>query len=210
MLKRVFDAFVQNRQGIDRSQGGLGLGLAIVRSLVALHAGTVRAYSEGEGKGSEFVVELPHPKEDPSALPATQSSSAQEPFAAPALHATARVLVVDDNEDAAMLMSEALDALGYAVRTAPDGPTALTIAEEFRPQVALLDIGLPVMDGYELAHRLREIGAGPAPRLIAVTGYGQGADERRSLDAGFEAHLVKPIALEQLHQVFERLRESGD
>ena len=114
------------------------------------------------------------------------------------------MLVVDDNDDAAALIAEALSAVGYTVRTAPDGPSGLRVASDFRPQLALLDIGLPVMDGYELAQRLREQ-AGPGPlRLVAVTGYGQADDRRRSEAAGFDAHLVKPITLEQLQRVLGR------
>jgi len=204
MLNRVFDLFVQHRQSIDRSQGGLGLGLAIVRSLILMHGGTVRAYSDGEGKGSEFVVELPGAVgEVPLALP-SQPLASVNGLRRNAL-SPERVLVVDDNEDATMLISEALDSLGYVVRTAPDGPTALRIAEEFKPQVALLDLGLPVMDGYELARRLRETTSISTLRLIAVTGYGQAEDKRRSQQVGFDAHLVKPIALHQLQQVFESL-----
>ena len=209
MLTAVFDIFVQNRQTLERSQGGLGLGLAIVKSLVVLHGGTVSAHSSGEGLGSEFVVRLP----------LTHSVAAQPPAPHRDVsvnglhrreHAPARVLVVDDNEDATMLMSEALDSLGYEVRTAPDGPTALRIAGCFKPQIALLDIGLPVMDGYEVARRLRSIAGLDTLRLVAVTGYGQREDAQRSHAAGFEAHLVKPIALGQLKQVFEGLHPAAE
>ena len=209
MLAVVFDIFVQNRQSLERSQGGLGLGLAIVRSLVGLHGGTVTAHSEGEGMGSEFVVRLPHAQGAAMLAPAAHRLASIDGLRR-SNHAPARVLVVDDNDDATMVMSEALDSLGYEVRTAPDGPTALRIAAEFKPQIALLDIGLPVMDGYELARQL-QADAGPVTlRLIAVTGYGQREDERRSREAGFEAHLVKPIALRQLQQLFENLRPAAD
>ena len=200
LLERVFDVFVQNRQGIDRSQGGLGLGLTIVRSLVALHGGTVSAASQGEGMGSEFIVELPQPTSDPARR---RDFDARESVHAGG-HTGERVLVVDDNEDAAAVLSEALDALGYAVRTAGDGPEALEIARLFHPDVALLDIGLPVMDGYELAQHLRDLSNGTPLRLIAVTGYGQSEDRQRSKAAGFEAHLVKPINLTRLQKLLAR------
>ncbi|HVF16885.1 MAG TPA: ATP-binding protein [Steroidobacteraceae bacterium] len=201
---RVFDLFVQNPQAIDRSQGGLGLGLAIVRSLVVAHGGTVDALSEGEGKGSEFVVKLPRAHDLTHASP--ENSPVDRRLRRKARYPE-RVLVVDDNNDTTMLMSEALGSLGYEVRTASDGPTALRIAEEFKPHVALLDIGLPVMDGYELAARLRNTQIGVGLRLIAVTGYGQNEDRLRSQAVGFEAHLVKPITLELLQQVFEHVSE---
>ncbi len=208
MLDVVFGLFVQNRQSIERSQGGLGLGLAIVHSLVVLHGGTVTAHSQGEGKGSEFVVQLPLAEGRVSVAPAPQT-----PTTVAGLHRTsrdvARVLVVDDNDDATTLINEALDSLGYQVRTAPDGPAALRIAAEFKPQVALLDIGLPVMDGYELAQRLRAAPGMETLRLVAVTGYGQRKDKRRSKQAGFEAHLVKPVGLRQLQQVFEAFRPTA-
>lgn len=208
MQNRVFHLFVQNRQSMDRSEGGLGLGLAIVRSLVILHGGTVRATSEGEGTGSEFIVELPAAADDVIQTPPLESATAMRRLGRKAHHPE-RILVVDDNDDAAMLLSEALISLGYAVRTAPDGPTALRIAEDFAPQVALLDIGLPVMDGYELAERLRDTTTGSGLRLIAVTGYGQSEDKLRSQAAGFEAHMVKPLALDQLQQLFERLSDAS-
>jgi CheY-like chemotaxis protein len=208
MQQRVFDLFVQNRQSIDRSQGGLGLGLAIVRSLVLLHGGTVRATSEGEGSGSEFVVELPRAASDVSLVRPSGSTAAASRLVRKAAHPQ-RILVVDDNEDAAQLLSEALVALGYVVRTAADGPAALRMAEEFSPHVALLDIGLPVMDGYELAQRLRATDTRGGLRLIAVTGYGQSEDKVRSQAAGFEVHLVKPLALDQLQQVFDRVNDAS-
>ena len=207
MQQRVFDLFVQNRQSIDRSQGGLGLGLAIVRSLVLLHGGTVRATSEGEGRGSEFIVELPRAVDDGRPASPAESAAAVGGLGRKAHHPE-RILVVDDNDDAAMLISEALVSLGYVVRTARDGPSALRIAEEFSPDVALLDIGLPVMDGYELAERLRGTNTGSGLRLIAVTGYGQSEDKQRSHAAGFEVHLVKPLTLDQLQQVFEHLDDA--
>lgn len=203
MLDRVFELFEQQPQALDRSAGGLGLGLAIVRSLVHMHGGRVRATSEGAGQGSEFIVELPL-----AAGVALDSGVALPPGLGPDLPRGSgeHVLIVDDNEDAARLLREALAALGYNARTAPDGPTALRVAEEFSPVVGLLDIGLPVMDGYELARRLQERGR---IRLVAVTGYGQPSDHERSRAVGFEAHLVKPIALDELARMLDRLRQSS-
>jgi CheY-like chemotaxis protein/anti-sigma regulatory factor (Ser/Thr protein kinase) len=184
MLPRVFELFVQERQALDRSQGGLGLGLSIVKSLVELHGGTVRADSPGRGRGTTLTIRVP-------AL-----------AGAPAVHGR-KVLVVDDNQDAAAMLADLLDAMGYAARVAHDGPHALRVAAEFEPELALLDIGLPVMDGYELAQRLRE--RGRPLRLIAVTGYGQEADKQRTREASFDAHLVKPVSADHLQGVIRGL-----
>src|SRR5688572_22150438 len=151
MLPRIFDLFVQEGQALDRSQGGLGLGLAIVRSLVHLHGGRVTAHSDGQGFGAEFVVHLPHVAADVAADPLESDASTATAPAAAAM----RVLVVDDNEDGAAMLGELLRMHGYEVRTAHDGPSALELAEAFTPDLALLDIGLPVMDGCEVARRFR-------------------------------------------------------
>ncbi len=205
VLPRIFDLFVQDRQALDRSQGGLGLGLAIVRSLVAMHGGGVTARSEGKGRGSEFEIRLPATIHDADArAPLARSQSPTDSSRREAL----RILVVDDNEDGATLLAETLAELGYETRVAHDGPEALRVAAEFAPDVGLLDIGLPLMDGYELARRLRELEglAGPL-RLVAVTGYGQAADRDRAKRAGFDAHLVKPVQLDQLASVIKRSEE---
>ncbi|HVV87612.1 MAG TPA: ATP-binding protein [Kofleriaceae bacterium] len=189
MLPRVFDLFVQQPQAIDRSRGGLGLGLTIVKNLVSLHDGEVSAHSDGPGKGSEFVVRLPAAREG-----ATATSSSNPELRPPeAARPRSKVLIVDDNEDAADLLSMVLESRGYVTRIARDGPSALRVVEEFRPETALLDIGLPVMDGFELARRMRANPALAGLRLIAVTGYGQETDRQRSREAGFDHHLVKPI-----------------
>jgi PAS domain S-box-containing protein len=192
MLPRVFDLFVQEQQTIDRSRGGLGLGLTIVKNLVALHDGEVSARSEGNGKGSEFAVSLPAAGDEP-AVQVRDVAAPDAPPVAPGAMVSSRILIVDDNEDAADMLSMVLEARGYATRVAHDGPSALQAAEEFRPQTALLDIGLPVMDGFELARRLRANPTFAGLRLVALTGYGQDTDRKRSQDAGFDHHLVKPI-----------------
>ncbi len=198
ILPHVFDLFVQAPQSSERPAGGLGLGLTIVRSLVELHSGTVSVASDGPGRGTEFTVVLPAAMTP--VVMAEGPTSTRDAKSAAAL----RILVVDDNEDAAMMLADMLDAYGHDIRTAFDGPSALRIADEFRPEVAVLDIGLPVMDGYELAQRLRATPELSAVRLIAVTGYGQESDRRRSLEAGFQAHLAKPVQIDQLVQLVER------
>ncbi len=200
MLPRIFELFAQDRQAIDRAPGGLGLGLAIVRSLVKLHGGSVSAHSDGRDRGSEFVVHLPRVIAD--------RAGAAEP--APEPRATGlRLLVVDDNRDAAMMLAEALALAGHQTEVAHDGPEALAKAARFHPDVALVDIGLPVMDGFELAHQLRSRYDARQLALVAVTGYGQEHDRRRSREAGFAAHLVKPVDLDELKTLIGQLREEA-
>ena len=190
LLPRLFEPFVQGARALDRSQGGLGIGLAIAQSLCAMHGGTIEAASDGPGRGSTFVVALPR---------ATRAPLAREP-SRPLERAARprRVLVVDDNVDAAQGLEELLARLGYVAAIAHDGPHALEVARAFRPEVAVLDIGLPVMDGYELARRLRATLGDARSRLIALTGYGQDADRIRAREAGFDEHLVKPVGIHVL------------
>jgi signal transduction histidine kinase/AmiR/NasT family two-component response regulator len=194
-LPRIFELFVQERQAIERPQGGLGIGLAIVRSLVQAHGGTVQAESPGKGKGSTFTVTLPVAE---VAQPA--AAAADAPSRIPAA-AGQRLLVVDDNEDAAMLLADSLRALGHTVEVAHDGPSALTVVELFKPGVALLDLGLPVMDGFELGERLRAAPDLHGIVLIAVTGYAQELDRRKSTASGFDAHMAKPIDVHELDKL---------
>ncbi|HEX9103862.1 MAG TPA: PAS domain-containing protein, partial [Polyangia bacterium] len=196
LLPRIFEPFVQARQSLARSHGGLGLGLTVVRNLVKLHGGRVAAESRGAGRGSTFTVRLPLARR----VPTSEAVTAPEP-APPPRHA--RVLVVDDNEDAGQLLVDLLELLGYEARTAVDGPSALVAARDFQPNVALLDIGLPVMNGYELAARLRA--EGRSIPLVALTGYGQESDRQRSSEAGFAAHLVKPIDVDRLAAILAEL-----
>jgi PAS domain S-box-containing protein len=199
LLVRIFDMFVQADQGIERPTGGLGIGLSLVQSLVALHGGTVEARSEGAGKGSRFLVRLP--LASPAAVGARTGHTGPIPMQANRV--SRRVLIVDDNADALELMVLSLRRQGYDVSFASDGPSALRVALQARPEVAILDIGLPVMDGYALAERLRETMGEEAPRLIALTGYGEVNDRERSALAGFAAHLVKPLEMRQLIQTID-------
>jgi PAS domain S-box-containing protein len=198
VLPRIFELFVQGRQTIERALGGLGLGLTIVRSLVEQHGGTVTAHSAGRDQGSEFVIRLP------LATPMAQPSSSltKDLFLPPneTLRGV-RLLVVDDNVDAAELLTALLESRGCVVQVAHDGSAALKIAATRSFDAALLDIGLPVMDGYELAARLRALNTMRSARLIAITGYGQASDRERALAAGFDHHLVKPVALRALEEV---------
>jgi signal transduction histidine kinase/CheY-like chemotaxis protein len=198
MLDSIFKRFVQAKQDNDRPSGGLGLGLAIVQNLVELHDGNVCAASEGRGLGSEFTVRLPASERRQSEV--SLRAVAADPGT------RARILLVDDNEDACELFARALRARGHVVEEAADGPTALLKAPRFLPSVAVLDIGLPVMDGYELARLLRQQLDQGQCKLIALTGYGLPQDKQKARDAGFEAHLVKPVRIEALEDVIARLQ----
>jgi len=199
LLPHVFEMFVQGARGSDRAEGGLGLGLALVQTLTALHGGTVSARSEGAGRGSELTVRLP--AFAPSAAPAPAYAIESQRIAARGQ----RVLIVDDNRDAAEMISDLLSEAGYEVRLAADPSTALSLADAFHPQIAILDIGLPVMDGYALGRELRARQPDAPPLLIALTGYGQEQDRRRSTDAGFTLHLVKPVDPHKLTHVVDAL-----
>ena len=195
MLPRIFDLFAQERQEIDRSDGGLGLGLAIVKSLVLAHSGTVEAHSDGKGRGAQFVIHLPRAGEAGEPEATRQDAATAGP---PAATAGLRILVVDDNPDAAQMLGDSLLALGHDIRVAFDGPHAIVAAAAFRPHVALLDLGLPVMDGFELAQRLKALPGRESLELVAITGYGQDIDRHRTSQAGFDEHMVKPVDLDGL------------
>jgi CheY-like chemotaxis protein len=198
LLPHIFDLFAQGEQSIDRRNGGLGLGLAIVKNLVLLHEGTISADSGGPGCGSTFTVRLPL-STAPPALPATLLTDA------PAKAGPGRqVLIVDDNADAAEMMACLLsEAAGFTVRTAADGASALELVEQFTPDIAVLDIGLPGMDGYELAQRLRSDPRFARMKMVALTGYGTEQDRKRALESGFDAHCIKPVALESLLAIID-------
>jgi PAS domain S-box-containing protein len=192
LLPHVFDLFVQGTQTLDRREGGLGIGLTLVRSLVKLHGGSVSASCPGPEHGSDFAVRLPLSPPAPRTLRAPYGSGGHASIG----HRLWRILLVDDNIEAAEVLAEGLRMLGHDVVIAHDGPAALELSGGRSFDVALLDIGLPVMDGYELARRLRT--QAPGMRLVAVTGYGQEGDVERARQAGFAEHLVKPVDLDRL------------
>ncbi|MDB5937044.1 MAG: hybrid sensor histidine kinase/response regulator [Massilia sp.] len=189
LLPHVFDVFVQGSITIDRSQGGLGIGLALVRRLAELHGGSVSAHSEGAGNGSTFVIRLPRAAAGVSSEPrATTGIDSGKPT----------VLLIEDNEDGREMMATMLDVYGYSVQQAADGLQGVQMAHAVAPDVALVDIGLPGIDGYEVARRLRQDAATQNIKLIALTGYGLAEDQRRVLEAGFDMHLVKPVDINHL------------
>ncbi|MNV68010.1 Autoinducer 2 sensor kinase/phosphatase LuxQ [compost metagenome] len=199
ILPRIFDLFAQSPQTSGMTQGGIGVGLTLVRSLVEMQGGTVEAQSPGVGQGSVFTVRLPLLHEVQAVLPMP------EPAAAAPMDGR-RVLVVDDNLDAAEGLRLLLSLLGMDVRTAHDGTSGLAAAAEFTPELVLLDIGMPDMDGYELARRLRAAHGAQCAKLVVVSGWGQPEDRQRSADAGVDAHLVKPVGLEQLQEVLRGMQ----
>ncbi|HSK71038.1 MAG TPA: ATP-binding protein, partial [Pyrinomonadaceae bacterium] len=194
MLPHIFDMFMQVQYSDRRSQGGLGIGLSLVKRLVEMHGGTVYALSEGADKGSEFIVTLPAAeRQTPSKKEA--KSAEKEPADSPSVKPK-RILVVDDNADAAQVLCFALQLEGHDVSVAYDGKSAIKAAEEFQPQICLLDIGLPDIDGFKVARQIREKMS--ETLLVAITGWGQEEDRRRSQKAGFDYHLVKPVAIEDI------------
>jgi PAS domain S-box-containing protein len=199
LLPRVFDLFVQAERAPDRAEGGLGIGLTLVRTFVRMHGGEVTASDNRPAAGSRFQVKLPIL---PDGVIAEAQPDRQLDEWPPRRDRQSSILVVDDNQDAADLLAEVLRDQGHDVQVAHDGPQALERLTAFRPEVAILDIGLPVMDGYELALALRDR-LGPELRLLAVTGYGQERDRARSHEVGFERHFVKPVALTDLLEAIE-------
>jgi PAS domain S-box-containing protein len=189
VVARAFDLFAQGDTSLDRSQGGLGIGLTLVRSLVQMHGGSVQALSEGLGRGSEFIVRLPLAPARPTV---------QTPVAGKARRGSRRILIVDDNVDAVRSLALFLEMSGHEVRAAHNGPAALELAQTYQPDVVLLDIGMPGMDGYEVARRLRQAPGQEKVLLVALTGYGQEEDRRRSREATINHHLVKPTDPEAL------------
>jgi PAS domain S-box-containing protein len=196
-LPRVFDMFAQAHRALGRGQGGLGIGLTMVRSLVEMHHGSVEARSAGNGQGSEFVVRLPLAEAGAASETVAQQAAVRK--VAPL--AGQRILVVDDNRDAADTLGLLLEADGAEVRVVYDGRAALGMAESFMPSSVLLDIGMPGMDGYEVARRLRQEPRHAGLRIIALTGWGQDADRRQTRNRGFSHHLTKPVSLEELHDI---------
>jgi CheY-like chemotaxis protein len=194
-LEQVFEMFSQEEPALSRARGGLGIGLSLTRKLVELHGGSVGASSEGHGKGSVFTVRLP------VAVPVLTGSAEPLPDKVPPPAGTLRILVADDNVDAAETLSILLESMGHSVHRVNDGEAAVAAAESFDPEVVLLDIGMPKLNGYEACRRMREQAAGAARTVVAVTGWGQEQDLERAREAGFDAHLVKPLDMERLAQL---------
>jgi CheY-like chemotaxis protein len=195
LVARAFEPFVQGERPLDRSHGGLGIGLTLVRRLAELHGGSAEAQSEGAGKGSVFTVRFP----------AVTTPAMRRPGAAAASAVQSRdVLVVEDNDDARETLRRMLELEGHRVRVAADGVTALEAVRAAPPEIALIDVGLPRMDGYELARRIRAELPATRPLLVAVTGYGLPEDRNRTRAAGFDLHLVKPVDSATLADVLAR------
>ena len=203
MVESVFELFVQSKRTLDRSGGGLGVGLTLVRSLVNMHGGTVQVHSDGEGKGCEFVVRLPL---------STGKDTIDEPLARPArpvrgsLREGATIVVVEDQADSREALCELLSQEGFACRTAENGSEGLALIDEVMPDVAILDVGLPGMDGFEMARRLRSDPRHAGLFLIALTGYGQAAERAHGREAGFDEHLVKPVNVDEFIRLLAELR----
>jgi signal transduction histidine kinase/ActR/RegA family two-component response regulator len=203
MLTKVFDLFTQVDRSLERTAGGLGIGLSLVKRLVEMHGGAVTAHSEGQDQGSEFVVRLPILVEPIEREPAYESPSSK------ALPTPARkILVVDDNRDSAHTLALLLKRTGNQTRTAHDGAEAVETAADYAPDVILLDIGLPKMNGYEACRAIRELPRGKEIAIVALTGWGQDEDRRKSDEAGFDGHLVKPVALADLMKLLTSLERT--
>ena len=200
LLPHIFDLFVQGERGLDRAQGGLGIGLTLVQRLVELHDGAVEAHSAGPGHGSRFTVRL-------AAVPAPTSAASAKPTST--IATPRRVLVIEDNEDSRDMLRQLLENAGHEVHDAGDGPQGVDAALRLEPDVALIDVGLPELDGYEVARRIRS-GTRRDMLLVALTGYGLAEDRERALAAGFDLHLVKPIDFDKLFDVLAtRSHSSG-
>ncbi len=191
LLPRIFDLFVQASRTLDRAHGGLGIGLTLVQRLVHLHGGSVEARSEGLGRGAEFIVRLPISTAAPSTPAPVPSTSPERPR---------RILIVDDNTDSADSLSRLQTRRGHLTRTAYTGPDALAAAAEFLPEIVLLDIGLPGMDGFEVARQMKALPALNGVFIIAMSGYGRTEDRAKAKASGFDEYMVKPINLEELRK----------
>ncbi len=196
LLPRLFDLFTQGDRTLDRSQGGLGIGLTVAKRFVELHDGTITASSAGPGRGSELTVRLP--------IRPPLRARAAPPASAHGVRGTARVLVVEDNPDTSEALRLLVETLGYEVAVARDGPTALVALRLKPPDVALIDIGLPGMDGYEVARQARELPDARRTMLVALTGYGREEDKLRALSAGFDRHMTKPLEIDALSALLRR------
>jgi CheY-like chemotaxis protein/two-component sensor histidine kinase len=204
MLGRVFDLFSQVDQSLEKTQGGLGIGLHLAKRLVELHGGSLEAHSEGLGRGSEFVVRLPVADEGAESRPAPAPERAGA-----GAESRRRVLVADDNEDAVSSLAQLLEIMGHEVRTAADGRQAVEAAAAFRPELILLDIGMPRLNGYDACRLIRAQPWGREPVIAALTGWGQDRDKARSREAGFDNHLVKPVEPADLERLLESVGAAG-
>jgi CheY-like chemotaxis protein len=195
LLPSVFELFVQAQPATERAHGGLGIGLALARRLIEMHGGAIAAHSDGPGKGTAIVITMPVCQAD-----ATRPSSSQIDVS----HVARRVVIIDDNKDAAHTMSMLVEQLGGSARIAHDGVSGLAAVQEFQPDTVFLDIGMPGMDGYEACRRIRRQPSERDVVIVAVTGWGQSQDKQRALDAGFDAHLTKPVDPAALARVLAR------
>jgi CheY-like chemotaxis protein len=202
LLPTVFDLFVQADTSLDRSQSGLGIGLALVRQVVALHGGRVTAFSEGLGHGSEFVVRLPPAPEDRTPEP-------ERPVSDRTQNGRMRILVVDDQPDMADCVALLVETLGHQARAVYDGPTALAITRSEAPDVMFVDIGMPGMTGYDVARQVRLRTDLSQVRLVALTGYGRDEDRTRALEAGFDLHLTKPVSDATMRNILSEFAPAG-
>jgi len=200
-LPMIFDMFSQIDRTIERTAGGLGIGLALVKGLAEMHGGSVRAESEGEGKGASFTVSLPIAGWEPRPVVA-------DPHSAINHENKRRILVVDNNRDAAASLATMLQLLGHEVATAYDGLEAIEVAEEFLPYAILMDVGMPRLNGYESTRRIRRQSWGQDMLIIALTGWGQAADRVKSREAGCDGHLVKPVASEEIERMLDELAKA--
>jgi CheY-like chemotaxis protein len=192
-LSYIFDMFRQVDQSLERAQGGLGIGLTLVRRLVELHGGSIQIHSDGPGKGSAFITRLPLAAVELPQQPASPMRDVSR--------SKRRFLVVDDNKDVRDMLSLLLQAKGHDVRKARDGSEAIEVAETFLPEVILMDVGMPNLNGYEAAGRIRQLPRGNDPFIVALTGWGQPDDVRRSREAGCSAHMVKPVNMAELERM---------
>jgi two-component system CheB/CheR fusion protein len=199
ILAHIFDLFVQSDNTLDRSSGGMGVGLTLVKLIVEMHDGTVTARSEGRNKGSEFIIRLPLDNTIDDEITTSTARTATAPV---------KVLIVEDIEDSRVALKMLLELKGYNVSTAADGRQGLELVERERPDIALIDIGLPLMNGYDLASHVSSSAGKPATYLVAVTGYGQPADVEQAYASGFADHIVKPLDTEKLTGLFDKWRHS--
>lgn len=199
-IPHIFKLFVQGPQSLDRPQGGIGLGLSLVQRLAEMHRGEVTVYSAGRGQGATFTVRLPI-TQAPGRLPAVEQPAARSEGR--------RVLLVEDNEDGRQMMETMLTLEGHTVRTAATGAAAVRVALEWRPDIALIDIGLPDIDGHEVARRVRALAFDHPPKLVAISGFGQPDDLHNAYEAGFDLHLTKPVAPQFLRDVMNALTSKG-